>query len=109
MKNLTADLLNGYVNGLECEAKKAVLMTLGVEDVEIVFNHGCVVGVNGFTWYNQTHAFFDKYADEVLECLQNFIAECGAIPRGFNFDKNTLTWLFVEETVREMVYDLDLE
>ena len=109
MKNLTADLLNGYANGLECEAKKAVFEKLDINDIEVVFNYGCSAGVSGFTYYHETEGFFNEYPDEVLECLQSVIEECGAIPRGFNFDKNSLTWLFVEETVREMIYDLDLE
>ena len=41
MKNLTTELLNGYVNGLGCEAKKAVFETLSLEDIETVFEFGC--------------------------------------------------------------------
>ena len=109
MKNLTTELLNGYVNGLECEAKKAVFEILSLEDIETVFDYGCSAGVSGFTYYHETEEFFNEYPDEVLECLQNVIEEYGAVPSGFEFTRNNLTWLFVEETVREMVYDLDLE
>ena len=109
MKNLTADLLNGYVNGLECEAKKAVFEKLDINDIEVVFNYGCSAGVSGFTYYHETEGFFNEYPDEVLECLQSVIEECGAVPSGFKLTRNNLTWLFVEETVREMVYSLELE
>ena len=109
MKNLTADLLNGYVNGLECEAKKAVFEILSLEDIEVVFNYGCSAGVGGFTYYHETEEFFNEYPDEVLECLQNVIEEYGAVPSGFELTRNNLTWLFVEETVKEMVYELELE
>ena len=109
MKNLTADLLNGYVNGLECEAKKAVFEILSLEDIETVFEYGCSAGVGGFTYYHETEKFFNEYPDEVLECLQSFIEECGAVTSGFELTRNNLTWLFVEETVREMVYELELE
>lgn len=109
MKNLTTELLNGYVNGLECEAKKAVFEILDINDIEVVFNYGCSAGVGGFTYYHETEKFFNEYPDEVLECLQNVIEECGAVPSGFEFTRNNLTWLFVEETVREMIYSLDLE
>ena len=34
MKNLTAELLNGYVNGLESEAKKAVFEILDINEIE---------------------------------------------------------------------------
>ena len=110
MKNLTADLLNGYVNGLECEAKKAVFEILDINDVEVVFNYGCSAGVSGFTYYHETEKFFNEYPDEVLECLQNVIEECGSVAcTWFELTRNNLTWLFVEETVKEMVYELELE
>ena len=109
MKNLTADLLNGYVNELECEAKKAVFEILDINDIEVVFNYGCSAGVGGFTYYHETEKFFNKYPDEVLECLQSVIEECGAVPSGFELTRNNLTWLFIEETVREMIYSLELE
>ena len=110
MKNLTADLLNGYVNGLECEAKKAVFEILSLEDIETVFDYGCSAGVSGFTYYHETEEFFDTYSNEIFEMLNELKNEYGAeMFTNFEFDKNSLTWLFVEETVREMIYDLDLE
>ena len=109
MKNLTNELLNGYVNGLECEAKKAVFEILDINDIEVVFEYGCSAGVGGFTYYHETEKFFNEYPDEVLECLQSAIEECGEVPSGFEFTRNNLTWLFVEETVKEMVYELELE
>ena len=111
MKNLTADLLNGYVNGLECEAKKAVFEILDINEIEDVFNYGCASGcAGGFVYYHQTHSFFNTYSDEIFEMLNELKNEYGAeMFANFEFDKNTLTWLFVEETVREMVCDLDLE
>ena len=110
MKNLTSELLNGYVNGLECEAKKAVFEILSLEDIETVFEYGCSAGVSGFTYYHETEKFFNEYPDEVLECLQNVIEECGSVAcTWFELTRNNLTWLFVEETVKEMVYELELE
>ena len=110
MKNLTADLLNGYVNGLECEAKKAVFEILDINDVEVVFNYGCSAGVGGFTYYHETEEFFDTYANEIFEMMNELKNEYGAeMFTNFEFDKNSFTWLFVEETVREMVYSLELE
>lgn len=110
MKNLTTKLLNGYVNGLECEAKKAVFEILSIEDVEAVFNYGCSIGIGCFIYYHETHSFFDTYANEIFEMLNELKNEYGTeMFTNFEFDKNNLTWLFVEETVRQMVYDLDLE
>lgn len=110
MKNLTADLLNGYANGLECEAKKAVFEKLDINDIEVVFNYGCSAGVSGFTYYHETEGFFNTYSDEILELVNELKNEYGAeMFANFEFDKNSLTWLFVEETVREMIYDLELE
>ena len=111
MKNLTADLLNGYVNGLECEAKKAVFEILDINEIEDVFNYGCISGcAGGFIYYYQTEEFFNTYSNEIFEMLNELKNEYGAeMFTNFEFDKNTLTWLFVEETVRQMVYDLELE
>ena len=111
MKNLTTELLNGYVNGLESEAKKAVFETLSLEDIETVLEYGCQFGgAGGFIYYHQTEEFFDTYSDEILELVNELKNEYGAeMFTNFEFDKNSLTWLFVEETVREMIYDLELE
>ena len=110
MKNLTADLLNGYVNGLECEAKKAVFEILDINEIETVFEYGCSAGVGGFTYYHETHSFFDTYANEIFEMMNELKNEYGAeMFTNFDFNKNDLTWLFVEETVREMIYSLELE
>ena len=110
MKNLTAELLNGYVNGLESEAKKAVFEILDINEIEVVFNYGCSAGVSGFTYYHETEEFFDTYSDEILELVNELKNEYGAeMFTNFEFDKNSLTWLFIEETVREMIYSLELE
>ena len=111
MKNLTADFLNGYVNGLESEAKKAVFEILDINEIEDVFNHGCASGcAGGFIYYHQTEEFFDTYANEIFEMMNELKNEYGAeMFANFEFDKNNLTWLFIEETVREMIYSLELE
>ena len=111
MKNLTTDLLNGYVNGLESEAKKAVFEILDINEIEDVFNHGCISGcAGGFIYYHQTEEFFDTYANEIFEMMNELKNEYGAeMFANLEFDKNSLTWLFVEETVREMIYSLELE
>ena len=112
MKNLTTELLNGYVNGLESEAKKAVFEILDINEIEDVFNYGCVSGcAGGFVYYHQTEEFFNEYPDEVLECLQNYMRECWLVSQGFEFEltRNNLTWLFVDQTVYEMVNELGLE
>ena len=79
--------------------------------LKIVFNHGCSAGcAGGFTYYHETEEFFDTYANEIFEMLNELKNEYGAeMFTNFEFDKNSLTWLFVEETVREMIYDLELE
>ena len=111
MEKLTTELLKGYVNGLNCEAKKAVFEILDINEIEDVFNHGCVSGcAGGFIYYHQTEEFFDTYSNEILELVNELKNEYGAeMFTNFEFDKNSLTWLFVEETVREMVYSLELE
>mgnify|MGYP000124713536 CR=1 FL=1 len=110
MENLTMGKINEYVKGLTNNAEIEVFNTLDMDDINCVFNYGCVSGVSGFTWYSETEAFFNKYAAEILELLEELKQECGShIFNHIEFTKNNLTWLFVEETVKRMVYELDCE
>ena len=109
MENLTMEKLNGYVKGLTNNAEIEVFNTLDMDDINCVLNYGCVSGISGFTWYSETEAFFDKYATEILELLEELKQEGVDILSHIEFTKNNLTWLFVEETVKKMVYELDCE
>ena len=107
---LTQEQLNEYVLGLESNGQKEVFDTLDIDDIDCVFNYGCSCGVGGFIYYNETESFFDRHSTEILELVEELKSEYGADFLGnIELTKNNLTWLFVEETVRQMVYALDCE
>ena len=92
--NITLDNIDNYDNG------------------EIYFfevlNYGCQSGiVNELTYYYQTEEFFNKYANEIFDLYNNLVEEFGQIDMELN--KNNLAWLAFEETLRNIVYDLDIE
>jgi len=71
--------------------------------------HGCISGgVRGLIYSKDTHEFFNKFSEEILEIVENIRQECGEIP--FELNTNNLAWLGYEETLRNLVInDLLLE
>lgn len=117
MLKLNENQFNEYVENLECKAQKRVFEILEGGDfdetyneIDMVYNHGCIVGVGGFIYYNETESFFDEYSSEILELLEELKSEFGTeFLKNVELTKNNLTWLFVENTVRKMIMDLDCE
>lgn len=117
MQNLTKEQLNKYVSELTNMAEIVVFEKLMCEDhndtihqLDLVYNHGCGVGVKGFIYYDETEAFFHTFSIEILDLLQELKEEYGGdMLDWFDFNKNSLTWLFVEITVRKMVESLGLD
>lgn len=117
MQNLTREQLNNYVNGLTNRAEVEVFRILNcgnhtetLYNLETVYENGCGAGVKGFTYYYETEAFFNKYATEILEMVEEIKQTRGLdCIQDYEFNKNGLTWLFVEETVFKMVYALGLD
>lgn len=73
-----------------------------------VLNHGCVCGVvTSLITYNDTENFTRNYLNEVLEILDNLIQEIGE--PAFTIDSNNLAWLAYEETLRQLILELDLD
>lgn len=80
-----------------------VLQTLDVNDIEMVYNHGCSVGVTGFIYYSETEEFFNRHQSEVFDEFNQFIDELGYDCVNFEINANNLTWLFVEQVVYRFI------
>ena len=86
------------------KGEQAVFEKLDIYDIETAYNYGCVVGVSGFIYYNETESFFDEYSDEILEKLEERKNECGVdFLNNLEFTKNNFTWFFVESVVYDFV------
>jgi hypothetical protein len=73
--------------------------------------HGCVSGMVGkLVWYTQTHAFYDKYYDDIEELRVEYLENVGeALNVGDRDWKNTLAWFAFEETAYQLANDLGIE
>ena len=72
-----------------------------------VLTHGCISGmVSNLMTCSDTENFTRKYLNEVLGILDNLIQEIGK--PAFVIDSNSLAWLAYEETLKQLVLDLDL-
>ncbi len=76
-----------------------------------VCNHGCSGGTcSGLIYYTDTHAFYNEFADEIDDILEEYEQNTG---QGFEFGgrdvRNTLAWLGYEEKVREVLADIGVE
>lgn len=71
---------------------------------------GCVSGMIGsLIYYTDTHAFFDRFYDEIEEMREQYEDELGE-PLRVNGDlKNWFTWFAFEETAYRMAQDVGLE
>ena len=71
---------------------------------------GCQSGmIGGLIYYYDTHAFFDRYYDEIEELREDYEDNTGE-PLRINGDlKNWLAWFAFEETAFRMANDLELE
>jgi hypothetical protein len=75
-----------------------------------LFRGGCASGfVSGLIYYTDTHAFFDKYYDEIEELRRDTEEELGEPLKITSDLKNFLAWFAFEETARKIADDLNLE
>ena len=75
-----------------------------------LLNHGCVSGlVSSLIYYTDTHAFFDKYYEEIEDLRCECEEETG-VQISIQHDlKNFLAWFAFEETVYRLAIKLELE
>lgn len=73
--------------------------------------YGCICGmVSSLVRYTDTHHFFDKHYDEIMEVIDDYEDEWFKLEFKGKDLKNELAWLSFEKVAMDMVYnDLGLE
>ena len=73
-----------------------------------VLQYGCQSGiVTSLIYTSDTKNFVKTYLNECLEILDNVIQEIGK--PSFTIDSNSIAWLSYEETLKNLVMELDLD
>lgn len=73
-----------------------------------LLSHGCISGmISELIYYNDTHAFYDKYYDEIEELRLELEASCGSLSIKSDY-KNFMAWFAFEETARRIADELGL-
>lgn len=105
---LNNEKLNKFIEEECTDSEKAIFDKLTLDDIEGIYEYGCCYyAPSEFTYYYQTHKFFDEHSSDILDMIEDLKDE-GIDLNNISFDKNNLTWLFVEETVsRFMLYDFE--
>ena len=115
MKNLLNSMLESTMEGtLKHEVVEILVDELSdIEDDEIlsymrdIIDYGCVSGtVKSLITYKDTEKYFDKYADEIFDLI-NEKRDDGWDLNNIEFNKNNLTWWSFEVMVSEILYDLE--
>ena len=75
-----------------------------IDEVKSVANYGCIAGVSGFIYYNETLDFFSKHQEEIEDTLQvligdNYIEELGKRKGVITMRElmNLMVWYIVED------------
>ena len=78
-----------------------------IEDyIDNVLSYGCVSGcVSSLIYYEDTHKFFNKYSDEILEMLNELNIWHGI---SFDINPNNLAWFAYEETIKAIATELGI-
>ena len=113
------NLLNSIVeNTMEGTLKHEVAEILvdeltDIEDDEIlsymrnIIDYGCVSGtVKSLITYEDTEKYFDKYADEIFD-LMNEKRDDGWDLNNIEFNKNNLVWWSFEVIAQEIYYEME--
>lgn len=109
MKNYLENLLQECESKLTKEVIKIALDNIDDYENPIdyftdIMEHGCISGiVTELIYYYQTEKFFDRHVDEILE-IYNTILEQG-IELDIEINRNNLSWLAFEETIKSLYYD----
>ena len=96
LKHEVAEIIMDQVDGLENEE---ILST-----VEEMVTYGCQSGVvSALITYSDTELFFDKYANEIFELIEDAKADGLIDMNNFELSKNNLAW-FAFETIAQEIY-----
>ena len=116
MKNLLNSIVENTMEGtLKHEVAEILVDELtDIEDDEIlsymrdIINYGCVSGtVKSLITYKDTEKFFDKYADEIFD-LMNEKRDDGWDLNNIEFNKNNLAWWSFEVMAQEIYYEMEV-
>ena len=81
-----------------------------IEDVRTMAEHGCMGGIRGMTYYTETSAIYDEYANELHALVGCMKQEFGAFP-AFIADsigtsacfKYAMVWFCAEVVAQEIL------
>jgi hypothetical protein len=79
--------------------------------IEDVLKHGCVSGmVSSLIYYGDTHAFYDKYYDEIEDLRVEYLDEGFDLLANIGDKdlKNHLAWFGYEESLRKVADELEV-
>ena len=114
MKNIKNQLLEMSKNetGLKLFVINDILEYDNNEEIKTYINdvliHGCQSGiVTSLIYTKDTKNFVKTYLNECLEILDNVIQEIGK--PSFTIDSNSIALLSYEETLKNLVIELDLD
>ena len=113
MKNLLNSMLENTMEGtLKHEVVEIILDQVdGLDNEEIfpaveeIVTYGCATGVvPALITYDDTDKFFDNYADEIFELVEDAKQEGIIDMNNFELSKNNLAW-FAFETIAQEIYN----
>ena len=116
MLNLLNSIVENTMEGtLKHEVAEILVNELtDIEDDEIlsymrdIIDYGCVSGtVKSLITYKDTEKFFDKYADEIFD-LMNEKRDDGWDLNNIEFNKNNLAWWSFEVMAQEIYYEMEV-
>ena len=115
MKNLLNSIVENTMEGTLKHEVAEILVNewTDIEDDEIlsymrdIIDYGCVSGtVKSLITYKDTEKFFNKYADEIFD-LMNEKRDDGWDLNNIEFNKNNLAWWSFEVIVSEIYQELE--
>ena len=116
MKNLLNSMLENTMEGtLKHEVVEIILDQVSELDdseilsaVEEIVTHGCATGVvPALITYDDTDKFFNNYADEIFELVEDMKQEGIIDMNSFELSKNNLAWLAFETIAQEIYNELE--
>ena len=107
---LNEKMLNAYIKENGNDVIEEVLTSLSLDEIQDVYNNGCLVGcATSYIYYYQTEEFFDKHSNECLENVERMKNEYDMNLNQFEFTKNNLCWLMVETVVNDFMSWLEYQ
>jgi hypothetical protein len=81
--------------------------SFSIDDMNEINKHGCVNGISGITYYEETADIFEKYGDDILEIYEDYRDDHGA---ELNIDYssvsrmyNSFVWAAIEVVVDDIL------